>query len=350
VSQNLANGSTTPIIPDRDLVNTELLPARWLKGERFPITPQYTRRLVRIARSAGATAIHNHGLWLQSNYGSSMAASRTGIPFFSSPRGTLSRWALDHKPLRKRIAWILYQRGALRNARVLFATSDQEAGDLRAAGLRQPIAVIPNGVALGPTAQPRDDQGSARVMLFLSRLHPSKGVLELIKAWAQVAPPGWRLVIAGPNEAGYGRVVDRRIDELGVRRSVELRGEVDDASKSRTYESADVFVLPTQSENFGMVVAEAMAHGLPVITTRSAPWRELETHTAGWWIEPTLAALDSAIRAATTISDEERRAMGARGRQVVAARYGWEKVGADTAAVYRWAISGAEMPSCVIAG
>jgi glycosyltransferase involved in cell wall biosynthesis len=350
VSQGLDSAFSKSLIPDRGLVSTTLLPASWVNSERFPITLQYTRRLAALGRSRNAALIHDHGVWLQSNFGSSVAASRLGIPYFSSPRGMLTRWALKQKPLRKHAAWVLYQRRALDNARVLFATSEEEAADFRAAGLKQPIAVIPNGVTLGPASQRLERRAGARTMLFLSRLHRKKGVVELVEAWSLARPQGWRLVIAGPDEGGYRRVVERRIDDLEVQGSIELTGEIDDEAKSRAYEAADVFVLPTHSENFGIVIAEAMAHGLPVITTRGAPWRELEAHAAGWWIEPTVAALSATIQAATTISDDERRSMGSRGRELVATRYGWGKVAADTAAVYRWAICGGDAPACVISG
>jgi glycosyltransferase involved in cell wall biosynthesis len=185
-------------------------------------------------------------------------------------------------------------------------------------------------------------------MLFLSRLHPKKGVLELIEAWSSVRPNRWRLVVAGPDEGSYRRTVERRLDALGVRGSVELIGEIDDASKSQLYESVDVFVLPTHSENFGIVVAEALAHGVPVITTTGAPWRELETHNAGWWIELTPTALAAAIRSATEVSDEDRRAMGLRGKALVESRYGWENAACHTVNVYRWALGGGERPGCII--
>lgn len=349
VSQSLDSASSKPLIPDRAVVSTSLLPACWVNSERFPITLQYTRRLAALGRHRKAALIHDHGLWLQSNFGSSAAASRLGISYFSSPRGTLTRWALNQKSLRKRAAWTLYQRRALNSARVLFATSDEEAGDFRASGLRQPIAVIPNGVLVGPDRKTSDRHEGARTMLFLSRLHPKKGVVELVEAWAHVKPHRWRLIIAGPDEGGHRCVIERRIDELGIRQSIELAGEIDDDSKSRIYDLADVFVLPTHSENFGIVVAEALAHGVPVITTKGAPWRELETQRAGWWIEPTIPALVDAIRSATSLSGDERRAMGLRGKSLVQSRYSWESVARKTADVYRWIVEGGNRPESVIA-
>ena len=347
VSQRLDSACSNPLVPDPNLARTTLLPATWVNTGRYPLTLEYTRHLAALARSRGAELIHDHGLWLQSNAGSSRAALRLGIPYFSSPRGTLTKWALQQQRLRKQVAWMLYQHQALRRSRVLFATSADEAKDFRSAGLRQPIAIVPNGITVGPVR--RDARGAERVrtVLFLSRLHPKKGVTDLIEAWSQLRPSGWRLVIAGPDEAGYRAVVERCIEQRGVAGSATLRGEVDEASKSAVYASADLFVLPTYSENFGLVVAEAMAHGLPVITTHGAPWGELCTHNAGWWIEPTIPALVAALRTATSMGDEQRRAMGERGRALIAMRYSWEKVVADTASVYRWVLQGGQAPACV---
>jgi glycosyltransferase involved in cell wall biosynthesis len=332
------------------LVTTTLLPARWANAARFPFTMKYTQRLENLCRSRGAALIHDHGLWLQSNYQSSLVASRLGLTYCSSPRGTLTRWALEQKKLRKRAAWLIYQKRALERARILFATSEEEAGDFRAEGLKQPIAVVPNGVALGPLRQADSESQSNRVrtMLFLSRLHPKKGVVDLVDAWACVKPAGWRLLIAGPDEGGHRRIVEDRVDALGLRSLVSLGGEISEGEKSELYGSADVFVLPTRSENFGIVVAEALAHGVPVITTTGAPWRQLEQVGAGWWVEPSVIALAEAIQSATSMADAERRAMGVRGRKLVESRYGWNRAASLTKAVYSWAVHGGDRPACVV--
>jgi len=322
-----------------------MLPARWIKRDRFPITFQYTRRLQAQACACGAELIHDHGLWLQSNWSASRAAEKLGVPFFSSPRGTLSPWALRHNPIRKRVAWGAYQGRALRNARVLFASSETEADGFRALGLMQPIAILPNGVELAPERS-RPGEGP-RTLLYLGRLHASKGLLELLDAWSRALPVHWRLIIAGPDEGGFRGAVERRIEELGLGRSVTLLGEVGDRAKSELYQSAELFVLPTHSENFGMVVAEAMAHGLPVITTRAAPWAVLQKEAAGWWVEPTPAALEAAIVEAASLPEQVLRSMGSRARAIAAERLSWESVATRMTAVYRWAVMGGERPAWV---
>jgi len=340
-------------------------------------------RALGLARLALAPdLIHSHGIWHPANHWAARAARRWGVPLIVQPRGMLEPWALGRKALKKRLALALFQRRDLESARVLVATAEMEYRNLRALGLRQPVAVIPNGVVLpgqsdaasagdeglaargqgaeglsgdgqikgGPSldAAPPASQaaGGQRVALFLSRVHPKKGVVELVRAWARVAPAGWRLRLAGPDEGGHWSEVAGLIDRLGLGSTVEYCGPVEGERKAALYREADLFVLPTFSENFGLVVAEALAYGVPVITTRGAPWADLETYGCGWWIEMGVPPLVEALRTATALSDAERAAMGARGR-VYVQRYDWDAIAAETLALYRWVLGQGERPACV---
>jgi glycosyltransferase involved in cell wall biosynthesis len=183
-------------------------------------------------------------------------------------------------------------------------------------------------------------------VLFLSRIAPAKGLLNLINAWKQVCAEGWRLQIAGPNEDGHLAEVLARVKQADVGDSVEYIGVMDGEAKRQLYLCADIFVLPTFTENFGVVVAEALAHGLPVITTRGAPWADLETFDCGWWVDIGVGPLVLALREAMALSDDERCAMGARGR-VYAQRYDWGGIAHQMVDVYRWVLGQGPQPSCV---
>ncbi|HQC73212.1 MAG TPA: glycosyltransferase, partial [Candidatus Competibacteraceae bacterium] len=203
--------------------------------------------------------LHDHGLWLPSNHYAAEAARQYRIPLMIQPRGMLEPWAIQHKGGKKRLALALYQRRDLATARVLVATAEQEYVNLRALGLRQPIAIIPNGVPLPDSdavlARPPRPAGAPRTVLFLGRVYPVKGLLNLIDAWARVRPTGWRLQIAGPDEAGHLVEVLARARQAGASEAVDYVGAVDGAAKSALYRSADLFVLPSFTENFGVVVA-----------------------------------------------------------------------------------------------
>ncbi len=293
-----------------------------------------------IGGSSRPALAHSHGVWHPANHWAARAARRWGVPLVIHPRGMLEPWALGQKRLKKRLALGLFQRRDLDGARALVATSEMEHDGLRRLGLRQPVAVIPNGVDLAdtdagaPSVDRRADR--ERVVLFLSRIHPKKGVLELVRAWSEVVSAGWRLRIAGPDEGGHWGQVATLVRQLGL----------DGERKAALYREADLFILPTFSENFGVVVAEALAHGVPVITTRGAPWADLETYRCGWWIDVGVEPLVAALREAIALTDEERAAMGARGREYVT-RFDWQRIAEHTLALYRWILGQGERPDCV---
>lgn len=305
------------------------------------------RRYRQAIETAKADVVHDHGLWLPTNHAAARGAARLGVPFVVSARGMLEPWARQHGRWKKRIAWWAYQRRDLDSAAVLHATAESEAESLRAAGMRAPIAVIPNGVGIPETVTEPSQSGGCRRALFLSRIHPKKGLPMLLDAWAAVRPDGWELVIAGPDEDGHQADLAAQAKRLGLS-EVQFQGTVDDRDKWELYRSADLFVLPTYSENFGVVVAEALAAGIPALTTTGAPWAELRDLRCGWWVEPTPHAITEALRAATTSTDAERTAMGARGQALASERYGWHGIAARMAEVYAWVLGRrSSIPTCV---
>lgn len=308
----------------------------------------FRRELGRIIRAARPTLIHNHGLWMPLNHWAVSMGRRYGIPVIVQPHGMLEPWALNHKAWKKKLAMAIFQWRDLASANLLVATSNVEYENIRKLGLRQPVAIIPNGVDLNVGALPATlaQADRQRVALFLSRVHPVKGLLNLVRAWAQLAPLGWRLRIAGPDDVGHLGEVLALVQQLGVQGSVDYLGAVEGAAKTALYNAADIFVLPTYTENFGVVVAEALAHGLPVITTRGAPWADLETFGCGWWVDIGVDPLVHALREAMALSDDERRAKGERGRAYVQ-RYDWDDIARQTIDVYRWVLGQGPQPDCV---
>ena len=294
----------------------------------------------------GEGLVHDHGLWLPTNHASARAAARARVPFVVSTRGMLTEWALRFNAGKKKAAWALYQRRDLQSARLFHATAEQELEDIRRAGLRQPVVLIPNGVELPDRARGAPT-GAVRKALFLSRIHPKKGLINLARAWAEVRPEGWELVLAGPDEGGHRAEVERVIRELGLE-GVRWTGEVDDRAKWDLYYDADLFVLPTFSENFGIVVAESLAAGIPAITTTGTPWSVLEERGCGWWIDTGVEPLVAALEEATSLSDERRLAMGQRGHTYVEEELSWAHVAAEMRAAYAWVLEGGPRPDAVV--
>ncbi|MBX3441659.1 MAG: glycosyltransferase [Planctomyces sp.] len=291
----------------------------------------------RVMREQDVRLIHDHGQWLATNRGTAGASRALHVPRIVSPRGMLAPWSLTRRKWIKKALWVLHARRDLDTAAALHATSDLEQGELEALRLKTPAFVVPNGIEF-PTATAAKAT-NPREALFLSRIHPKKGLLDLIEAWRRIRPEGWRLVIAGPDEVGHRAELEARIREAGLVGDVEFTGPLEGDEKWSRYARASLFVLPSYSENFGLVIAEALASGVPVITTRVTPWGLLEDERCGWWIQPGAAALEPALRAA--LACRELDEMGARGREAVRARFEWGPIGEAMADEYERLLSGA---------
>jgi glycosyltransferase involved in cell wall biosynthesis len=295
--------------------------------------------------SSSDTVVHDHGVWMPSNHAAATAARRLGAPLVVTTRGMLTMWALGQSRVKKRAAWLLYQGRDLRSAKLLHATAESEVEDIRRIGLRQPVIVLPNGVEVPELARGMPS-GPRRRALFLSRVHPKKGLLNLVEAWAEVRPENWELVIAGPDEDGHRAEVEAHARIHSV--DIVWTGPVADDAKWDLYRSADLFVLPTFSENFGIVVAEALAVGVPALTTTGAPWELLNRERCGWWIDIGVEPLVAALREATELDDEARHAMGRRGRTYVREHLSWDHVANGMLAAYRWLVGRRERPTSVV--
>lgn len=301
----------------------------------------------------GSCVLHHAGVWTAFNHASASFAHRRRIPLVCSPRGMLDDWSLRHSRIKKRIAWRLYAHRDLKRVDLFHATSNMEADFIRKLGFKQPIAVIPNGVEF-PSNQPSPQvsglspQSSVlRSALFLSRLNPKKGIPRLLEAWASIRPEGWRLDLAGPDERGYRAVLEKQVAALGLGDAVRFLGNVADADKWALYRAADLFVLPTETENFGIVVAEALACGTPVLTTQGAPWSGLVDEGCGWWVENTSEGIRDGLASALVTDPATLRAMGERGRAYVRKEYDWNPIGERMLAAYAWLLNGGIRPEFV---
>lgn len=272
--------------------------------------------------------LHDNGLWLPHNHRLAMLAARRGIPRLVSTRGMLEPWAIRHKGWKKCIAWALYQRRDLARASMLHATAEAEAQTLEGLGLGVPVRTIANGIDLPEARAAAPRETKVRTALFLGRLYPVKGLPTLVEAWARARPQGWRLEIAGPDEAGHRAEIERAITRAGLGAEVSFTGAVDGARKEEAFANAELLVLPSYSESFGMVVGEALAHNIPVLTTLNVPWPMLEARGCGWRVEASAEGLAQGLRTATAADRETLAAMGARGRELIAAEFGWDRIAA----------------------
>ena len=330
-------------------VHASAWPSMWMRS------PALRRHLA--AEIGSLDLLHLHGLWLHPSYAAAQVARRSDRPYILRPCGDLEPWMLRRKGLKKRLYMKAFGRRVLCGAACVHAVSDQEARHLRQAGYDGPIAVVPHGLDLreyGDLPAPAETEvvwpalRDRRVALFLSRLSPQKGLDVLIPAWARLAREkafeDCLLVLAGPDYQGHRAVVERWIEEHGLSSRVLLVGMVKGRQRLARYRRADVFVLPSHSENFGLAIAEALACGTPVITTVHTPWSILSDVDAGRWVSDDAESIANVLRELLQLSEAERAAMGERGRRTIHERHALPVQAARLRTLYRAILAGESVP------
>lgn len=290
---------------------------------------------------------HNHSLWMMPNVYACLAAKKLKKPLVVSPRGTLSSWAFGSGSWVKKLFWPFVQRPALDWTVCFHATAVSEYDDIRRHGFRQPVAVIPNGIHIPDNYTKKEN--SFRTLLFLGRIHPIKGLDILLPAWRVVQKKysDWQLRIIGTDNQGYLKKIKRLAQDLDLER-VEFSGPLYGKNKWQAYRDAEIFILPSYSENFGVSVAEALATGIPAIVTTGAPWGGLPDNNCGWWIEARVDALVAVLEQALSLSGESLAEMGARGRSWMCRDFSWNTIGQKMAATYTWILRGGVRPSWIL--
>lgn len=329
-------GFSTPILPDGN-VRVHLLEETGLVSETLRSPFKFYRKLHEVVGQIEPDVIHDHGGWLPSNALAAWMAQRYDVPLVISPRGMFTSWSLSFQRWKKQMAWHGYQKHVMGEASCFHVTAEAEVKELRTIGLDQPATVIPNGVSV-PDEMPSPPDTSTQRALFLSRVHPKKGLPMLLDVWARLRPDGWTLEIVGPDKTGHRAELEEQRAALNLEDTVHFAGPVEDNRKWDKYAAADLFVLPSHSENFGLVVAEALAAGLPVITTKGTPWSELEKESCGWWIDIDEDSFEWALREAIHLTPDERHTMGQRGRALVERQYSWPSIADRMLGTYRWIV------------
>ena len=301
---------------------------------------------------AWADVVHINGLWQAPGWIAARTARKLGIPYVVQPHGFLEPERLKVSSLKKRIAAMLFERKCINNSAAVIATSESEQTGIQSFGINRPVFVVPIGIDISPVdAASRNDglltrmglNPAKRTVLYFSRITPIKGLDLLAEAWASLADlhRDWQLLIAGPDDRGYSREIERLYDKLVGDQSYVICGPVYGDDKYALLKSVDAFVLPTRSENFSISVLEALAAGLPTVCTKGAPWEIIEREGAGAWIDVLPAAIAAGLRKIMTAGHGESAEMSAAGRRIVSSHFQWPVIARRQVEIYRNVLSGA---------
>ena len=312
-------------------------PSRYIPIVRFSSTMR--RAMPRLV--SDADIVHLHGLWQAPCWYAAAECRRQRKPYVMMPHGFLEPERLKISKLKKRIVGDLVERRNLRNAAAIITTSDKETLGVRAYGLKNPVSVMPIGLDVDRytcTHKYRKSNGATgkKRLLYFSRITPIKGLDMLAEAWGRLDGfhDKWELLIVGPDDRGYSRIIQSEFERLSPDGSVRFGGAVFGEEKYRLLSSADAFVLPTRNENWGIAAAEAMASGLPVVCTKGAPWHCIEECGCGYWVDISVDGLCYGLSKIMAATDDEQNRMGRKGREWVAVHLNWQNIASEMVSVY----------------
>ena len=311
-----------------------------------------------------ADIIHNNSFWMFPNVYPARAKMWTKCKLVNAPRGTFAEWSLKHHWLQKKLfGWFGGQHAAMAATDMWHATCEKEYEEIRALGYRQPVTIVPIGMDLPELdsivekQKGREVEGAYRKVVFFGRLHKVKAIDNLILAWEKICSQSspsssvsslfqnWELVIAGP-AGGVSRELEALVADRNIPR-VSFVGEIKGNAKYEFLSAADIYVLPSLTENFGVTVAEALACGTPVIASQGTPWQGLEREKAGRWIPIGVEPLVDALKDMMAMSYDERITMGKQGREWVTRDFSWKGLGAKMKMAYEWLQGNGDRPEWV---
>jgi glycosyltransferase involved in cell wall biosynthesis len=318
---------------------------------------RYAPKLGQTLLAINPDIVHTQGLWTYLSV-AAVRWSNTGRgkrPYVISPQGMLDTWALQNSRWKKRVVSLLFERRHLAQAACLHALNEAEVAAIRNFGLKNPICVIPNGVVIPP---PIDELPEApwpieldgrKVLLYLGRLHPKKGLPAFLRAWQAAIPKHnrWALMIAGWDQGGHRAELEQLVAQLAIGDSVHFLGPLFGAPRDAAYRLADAFVLPSLSEGQPLAVLEAWSHALPVVMTSECNLLEGFEVGAAIRLAPTVESGTEALQRLFGLSETALQEMGLNGRELVKRKFLWPQIASQMHQVYRWILGRAEQPRCV---
>lgn len=293
--------------------------------------------------------IHQHGVWMPMSLLNLRIKNNINIPSLVQPHGYLEPFRLNLKKYKKKFGFLLFEKRNILKSDVILACSSTEETNLKVMFPSKTVATIENGIAPEFLYDPslKNKTTNVKILLFLSQIIPLKGLdrlIEVIYELGRESFRGWELHIAGYNAGTYGDALSNKVSDLNLLDIVKFIGPQLGIEKTRTYDNATAFILPTFNENFGIVVAEALSRGLPVITTKGAPWADIELYDCGYWVDNDKEGIKKGILELLSKSKEELELMGKRGKKLIKEKYLWNSSAQKSIELYKWMINSGKKP------
>lgn len=293
--------------------------------------------------------IHVNTIWTWPPHIAVREALKRNLPIVLSPHGMLYPQALKVSAWKKKIIGNLFVNNDLKSVSCIHATSQDEARHIRNYGINIPIAVIPNCINMDEYPPQRKMPNKARRFGFIGRLDPIKNIDLLLNAWESLGSEtrNAELVLIGDGEPEYVNYLKAIINDNSLK-NVRFCGFLSGKELKEAIHSLDYLVLPSKSENFGMVVAEALACGVPAITTKGTPWQSLVDENAGWWVDADIESISNAILVAINLNEKFRLKMGQNGYNLINRKYSASSIAKKMTKLYDWLLGNGNCPDFVI--
>ena len=314
------------------------------------LEPSFTRKeIAKYLADERFELIQIQSVWEMPYHKVILEARKQNIPYIVTPRGMLEPWSLSQKKWKKKLAWWLYQRNDVQKSACVFTTAKMEAEHVSNLGITTCKAVIPNGIETDAYPCKTSVEGVKKQVLFLSRVHVKKGIELLFEAWKRIHSDylDWQLLVIGNGEAEYIHSLENRVESLGLKDCIKILPPVFGEAKIKVYQESALFCLPSFSENFGMVIAEAMSCGTPVITTTNCPWEILNETNTGWCVDLSVENLERALREAMGMDANALYDMGQRASKFIFDNFDYRSVTRKTLRLYEWLLNSGEKPEFV---
>lgn len=299
---------------------------------------------------------HTNGLWLYCNHITCSIARKKKRPYIITPHGMLYPNALNRSYWKKWPLLKLWFEKDIKEASCMHATCKQEMEHIHNFGYNGPIAVIPNLIHVIPETKSLFNKKKEKIISkdcpiifgFLGRLHPIKKIENILYGAALLNKSiSFQISILGKGDNEYEAFLRKEVDKLNLNEKVYFKGFINGLDKFNELANLTALFVPSDSENFGMSVVEALSVGTPVMASLGTPWEDLNDYQCGWWVERSPENIATIMSEIIHTPSNELIAMGERGIQLVNKKYAADKIAKQMLQLYSWILNGGEKPNFV---